>query len=78
MRRVLVALGAALLAATGAVLALGNPGYAATGLHAVGTDIYEANAPKCGRRGRARLRRSSPAPTASSPVPSAAFPMMST
>ncbi|MFI1994755.1 cellulase family glycosylhydrolase [Actinoplanes sp. NPDC020271] len=51
MRRVLVALCAALLAATGAVLALGSPAYAATGLHVVGTDIYEANGAKFVMRG---------------------------
>jgi mannan endo-1,4-beta-mannosidase len=51
MRRVLLALCAALLAATGAVLALGNPAYAATGLHVSGTDIYEANGAKFVMRG---------------------------
>ncbi|WP_436533631.1 cellulase family glycosylhydrolase [Actinoplanes sp. HUAS TT8] len=51
MRRVLVAICAALLAATGAVLALGNPAYAATGLHVSGTDIYEANGAKFVMRG---------------------------
>jgi mannan endo-1,4-beta-mannosidase len=51
MRRVLLAFCAALLAATGAVLALGNPAYAATGLHVVGTDIYEANGAKFVMRG---------------------------
>ncbi|GIE89721.1 mannan endo-1,4-beta-mannosidase [Actinoplanes regularis] len=51
MRRFLVALGAALLAATGAVVALGSPAYAATGLHVVGTDIYEANGSKFIMRG---------------------------
>ncbi|MFC3993976.1 cellulase family glycosylhydrolase [Actinoplanes siamensis] len=51
MRRVLVALCAALLAAAGAVLALGNPAYAATGLHVSGTDIYEANGAKFVMRG---------------------------
>ncbi|GAA2692283.1 cellulase family glycosylhydrolase [Actinoplanes palleronii] len=51
MRRVLVAFCAALLAAVGAVLALGNPAYAATGLHVSGTDIYEANGTKFVMRG---------------------------
>ncbi|GIF13618.1 cellulase family glycosylhydrolase [Actinoplanes teichomyceticus] len=51
MRRLLVAFCAALLAAAGAVLALGNPAYAATGLHVVGTDIYEANGTKFVMRG---------------------------
>ncbi|GAA4607116.1 mannan endo-1,4-beta-mannosidase [Actinoplanes octamycinicus] len=51
MRRVLVALCAALLAAAGAVIALGSPAYAATGLHVVGTDIYEANGNKFVMRG---------------------------
>ncbi|BCJ48281.1 hypothetical protein GCM10010168_26410 [Actinoplanes ianthinogenes] len=51
MRRVLIALCAALLAAVGAVIALGNPAYAATGLHVVGTDIYEANGNKFVMRG---------------------------
>ncbi|WIM92553.1 cellulase family glycosylhydrolase [Actinoplanes oblitus] len=51
MRRVLLALCAALLAAVGAVIALGSPAYAATGLHVVGTDIYEANGNKFVMRG---------------------------
>ncbi|MEV6342929.1 cellulase family glycosylhydrolase [Actinoplanes sp. NPDC051851] len=51
MRRALIAICAALLAAVGSLLVLGNPAYAATGLHVVGTDIYEANGNKFVMRG---------------------------
>ena len=43
MKRLLAALGAALVAAASSVLFLGGPAYAATGLHVVGRTIAEAN-----------------------------------